>query len=317
MMKIYLARNNVQAGPYNLHELNVMLASGEVLLDDLMWHSGMANWQKIGEMTGGQAYYQPAVPQGNAVQNSHVQSHTQNHAHNEQRGFGDNVDFQAGRQSDEQKRVSVAELYGRKPEADKVLKPIATPSLTKPVHSAGVEYASVGSRFLALAINMTLFIVAFMPFVSGLMKLNPDQQKMTTGTFEARMAYAQTLAEQLPSQVITMTLMLLGGFVLIQLLLIVMRGQSFGKLVMGIRVVDEKTGKLPSFMSLVGVRTLLLVVIYWAVSALPFNLAFVLVGINYFMASGHSKKQGWHDRLAKTVVVKANPSQLDKTTKNS
>ncbi len=35
-MQIFLARNNVQAGPYNLEQLNIMLASGEVLLDDLM-----------------------------------------------------------------------------------------------------------------------------------------------------------------------------------------------------------------------------------------------------------------------------------------
>ena len=29
-MQIFLARNNVQAGPYNLDQLNIMLASGEV-----------------------------------------------------------------------------------------------------------------------------------------------------------------------------------------------------------------------------------------------------------------------------------------------
>lgn len=37
-MQIFLARNNVQAGPYTLDQLNIMLTSGEVQLDDLIWH---------------------------------------------------------------------------------------------------------------------------------------------------------------------------------------------------------------------------------------------------------------------------------------
>lgn len=299
-MKIYLARNNVQAGPYTLDELNVMLTTGSVVLDDLMWHSGMANWQKIGEVTGGQLVYQP----------THIPSFsepTATQTTQPQQGFGDNVELK----SEKSQRVSVADLYGRKPSQTDAKAP--TMQASQPTSSDELVYASVGSRFLALAINMTLFIVAFMPFVSGLMKLNPDQQKMTTGTFEARMAYAQTLAEQLPSQVTTMTLMLLGGFVLIQLLLIIMRGQSFGKLVTGIRAVDEATGKVPPVGRLLGVRTILLLVIYWLASAMPFNIAFLLVGVHYFMATTNPKKQGWHDRLAKTVVVKAQPSQLKKS----
>lgn len=293
-MKIYLARNNIQAGPYTLDELNAMLASGSVILDDLMWHTGMANWQKIGEMTGGQPMYQPASQPSDKPEQGGLRG-----------GFGDNVELK----SEKSQRVSVAELYGRKPSQTD------TPALTQasvPTASDELVYASVGSRFLALAINMTLFIVAFLPFVSALMQLNPDQQKMTTGGFEARMRYAQTLAEQIPSQAATMTLMMVGGFFLIQLILIIMRGQSFGKLVTGIRAVDETTGKVPSVGRLLGVRTILLLVIYWVASAMPFNIAFLLVGVHYFMATTNPKKQGWHDRLAKTVVVKAQANQLKK-----
>ncbi|EGE09936.1 RDD family protein, partial [Moraxella catarrhalis 46P47B1] len=58
-MKIYLARNQVQAGPYTLEELNTMLASGEVRLDDLIWHSPMTTWQRLGDLTQNQSYYQP------------------------------------------------------------------------------------------------------------------------------------------------------------------------------------------------------------------------------------------------------------------
>ncbi|MCL1622649.1 RDD family protein [Moraxella sp. Tifton1] len=298
-MKIFLARNKVQAGPYTLEEVNIMLSSGAVVLDDLMWHSGMNGWQKIGDVTGGQLSYQPNT--------TNLQSANQSAQPSIQRGFGDNVEFK----THADKRVSVDELYGRQP--INPAKPNPSNSLNGKVHHPSeTVYASIGSRFLALAINMTLFLVAFMPFISGLMKLNPDRQLMTTGSFEARMAYAKKLAEQLPSQVTTMTLLLLGGFFIVQLMLIVMRGQSFGKLVTGIRVLDAKTGQLPSLGSLLGMRTMLLVVIYWLASVLPFNIAFLLLGVHYFMAASDHKKQGWHDRIAKTVVVKASPDQLNK-----
>ncbi|WP_432481566.1 RDD family protein [Moraxella sp. ZY200743] len=297
-MKIFLARNKVQAGPYTLEEVNIMLSSGAVVLDDLMWHAGMNGWQKIGDVTGGQLSYQPNT--------TNLQSANQSAQPSSQRGFGDNVEFK----THADKRVSVAELYGKKTDTS------ITPNQTSVVRTAdkvGLTYATLSSRCLALAVNLTLFIIAFLPFISSLVKLNPDQQKMTTGSFEARMAYAQTLAEQIPTQVATMTLLMLGGYFLIQLLLITMRGQSFGKLVTGIRAVDEKTGKLPSFGALVGVRTILLLVIYWLAMALPFNLALVLVAVNYFLAAKSDKKQGWHDRLAKTVIVKAHSDQLNKT----
>ena len=58
-MQIFLARNNVQAGPYNLEQLNIMLASGEVLLDDLMWHEGLDQWQRVGNLTNNQTVYRP------------------------------------------------------------------------------------------------------------------------------------------------------------------------------------------------------------------------------------------------------------------
>jgi uncharacterized RDD family membrane protein YckC len=58
-MQIYLARNNEQAGPYTLEQVNRMLASGQVVLTDLAWHEGMANWQPLQQLTGGRLYYDP------------------------------------------------------------------------------------------------------------------------------------------------------------------------------------------------------------------------------------------------------------------
>src|SRR5690606_18644578 len=59
-MQIYLARNNQQAGPYTLEQLNQMLASQQVLLTDLAWHQGMTEWKALGELTQGKFVYEPA-----------------------------------------------------------------------------------------------------------------------------------------------------------------------------------------------------------------------------------------------------------------
>ena len=58
-MQIYLARNNQQAGPYSLEQLNQMLSSQQVLLTDLVWHEGMSEWKTLGELTQGKLVYEP------------------------------------------------------------------------------------------------------------------------------------------------------------------------------------------------------------------------------------------------------------------
>jgi hypothetical protein len=56
-MQIYLARNNQQAGPYTLEQLNQMLANQQVMLTDLAWHQGMTEWKALGELTQGKSQY--------------------------------------------------------------------------------------------------------------------------------------------------------------------------------------------------------------------------------------------------------------------
>ena len=73
------------------------------------------------------------------------------------------------------------------------------------------------------------------------MALNPDPVLLNTGDFETRMAYAQELATQIPAQTMTLSSILIAAYLIIQLILIIVRAQSFGKLVAGIRTVDTKT----------------------------------------------------------------------------
>lgn len=75
-MQIYLARNNQQAGPYTLEQLNQMLASQQVLLTDLAWHEGMTEWRALGELTQGKLVYQPVNSTTNSTFDAPV--HSQN-----------------------------------------------------------------------------------------------------------------------------------------------------------------------------------------------------------------------------------------------
>ena len=65
-----------------------------------------------------------------------------------------------------------------------------------------------------------------------------------------------------------------------------------GKMLLSLRVVDAKTGNSLS----VG-QSLVRYAGYF-VSAIPFCLGLIWVGID-------SKKQGWHDKIAGTVVVRS------------
>jgi uncharacterized RDD family membrane protein YckC len=64
-----------------------------------------------------------------------------------------------------------------------------------------------------------------------------------------------------------------------------------GKMVIGAKIVDEKTGNAPSFGQFIKR--------YFAyfLSALPLGLGFIWVAID-------RRKQGWHDKIAGTVVVR-------------
>lgn len=306
-MKIYLARNNVQAGPYTLDELNTMLASGEVLLDDLVWHAPMSQWQRLGDLTDNQLHYQPAQAQ--------PVGQSQPATKEAPRGFGDNVDFKptATDQTSPQKRISVAELYGKKPadEPNQHLRPTHADQTSKTHPSATVvdqqaALASIGSRFLAVVINFVLFLLTLLPFLQQFMALDPDPERLNLGDMAARMEYARQLATQIPAETMTLSSLLLLGYVLVQMILIIARGQSFGKLLVGIRTVDVETFDKPNFLKRVILRIVVLFVIYQFASALPIpiNMALILLMINYFIAGRNPKRQGWHDKLAGTTVVK-------------
>lgn len=326
-MQIFLARNNVQAGPYTLDQLNIMLASGEVVLDDLMWHEGLDQWQRVGDLTNNQTYYRPA-PILSADQNDSIINNVTIFPEDS-----------ASSTSKDDKAVSLDRLYG-KPErpadnakntkldmtTNRQYTPNKNVSLNK---SAAVKAASpkdkvvgdvvlapIMSRVLATAINGLLYVLAILPLVMALTKMDVDYTKFQNiQNMDAAYQYSMTLMESIPSSTLMMSQVMVFGLFALQLVFITLRGQSLGKLITGIRVVDQTTHRLPSFTKLIGMRTLLLFIIYNLLFSFTSFLGFVVIIVHYYMASKSPENIGWHDKLAKTLVVKADNGQLVKQPK--
>ena len=253
-MQIYLARDNQQAGPYTLEQLNQMLASQQVLLTDLIWHQGMTEWKTVGEVTQGQYTYYPAGT-NTPVFNPQPTQHT--------------IQFD------------------KQPQSVK----------TEP------QLSSIGKRFLAKIIDLCLWIPASLILTAFLS--DAERQKIAELQLEVlkHMRLEQVdLAEKASMQVLSiipdsswimffayLICMLIG-----QALLLQKTGQSVGKKVMNIQIVDVNTlqqvGSTRSFLFR-SVVTILLIYI--------FPLYFI---IDYLFGLS-KKRQTLHDLMAKTTVI--------------
>ncbi|WP_296177235.1 RDD family protein [Psychrobacter sp. UBA2769] len=325
-MQIFLARNNVQAGPYTLDQLNIMLTSGEVVLDDLIWHEGLDQWQRVGNLTNNQPYYRPA-PIVTADNNDSIINNITI--------FPEDSASSTGQ---DDKAVSLDRLYG-KPErpaenaknskVDMTTNRQYTPNSNVSLNKSGakkisdndkvvgdVVLAPIMSRVLATALNGLLYVLAIFPLVMALTKMDVDYTKFQNiQDMDAAYQYSMTLMESIPSSTLMMSQVMVFGLFALQLVFITLRGQSLGKLITGIRVVDQMTHRLPSFTKLIGMRTLLLFIIYNLLFSFTSFLGFVVIIVHYYMASKSPENIGWHDKLAKTLVVKADSSQLVKKPK--
>ena len=87
---------------------------------------------------------------------------------------------------------------------------------------------------------------------------------------------------------------------LYEIVLIRTRGQTVGKRVVGIKVVRSTDGALPDWTASV-VRYVLPVVPV----VIPVPGLFLLSLVIYLVAIAHPLRQGWHDRAAGTIVVRA------------
>lgn len=260
-MQIYLARNNQQAGPYTLEQINQMLASQQVLLTDLAWHQGMPEWKALGELTHGKSVYEPT---GQTVITPEPLSNQNN--------------------------------------------PISEPSNSQAKHTAKViQLASIPSRILAKIIDLLLWL----PATFLLTSFFTDEQKVQFGKLNEQFmtilmssnpdaALAQQVQNEMfglfPQQAIIAASAYVLIMLAIQAFLIAKSGQSIGKKITKIKIVDAQTTENVSLLRAFTIRSVFF--IFLNIISMPLSTIIDLVfGLG-------KKRQTLHDKLAKTQVIK-------------
>jgi uncharacterized RDD family membrane protein YckC len=269
-MQIYLARNNEQAGPYTLDQVNAMLANTQIVLSDLAWHEGMATWLPLGQLTGGKMVYNPS--------NSPT------------------------------------------------VHPLAAPFKTSASITVlseklanGATIANVSKRIWASFVDlMILFIITEIVFrvsmpsdaiakIQG-MSYSQLQGVMSNGKTGDLNQILQGLLSLIPEHVLLSTLISAVLVTVIQIMLIAHFGQTIGKMLLKIKIVDEQTGEKANFLRSVLLRSIL----FKYVGYLLTNFLLLMVDFVFLFTKNN---RTLHDRLAKTIVVNAEPLQLEKTVK--
>ncbi len=253
-MQIYLARNNQQAGPYTLEQLNQMLTSQQVLLTDLVWHEGMTEWKALGELTQGKLVYQPIG---------------YNPAPSEPTPF----------QNQDAHQVKIEKKA-----------------------ALNNELASIPTRVLAKVIDLLLWLPAaaipsFFLKAEQFNELSEIQQKMqATDSPNQAVQLQQQLFTLIPMEawqaMFVYILIMLG----IQAFMLAKSGQSIGKKLTKIKIVDAETGEKVSLMRAFTLRSFIFIIL---------NMLFmpIITIIDHIFALSE-KRQTLHDKLAKTKVVK-------------
>lgn len=300
-MHIFLARNNVQAGPYTLEQLNQMLATGQVLLTDLMWHQGMENWKTVNEMTDGQFFYRPMFDESlpNVTQGIDDADYIINNTP-EKKADADAAENVWDRYS--------ANNPHKSPKPSKVAltkKPNPTQDIAQAKKQ--LDLASVGSRIIAKLIDALLMLLASSPlFIALYHSPNFDKLVKWAEAGQTRLSSAQQmeLMSAIPEHILLLTNILVWGLIIAQMLLLMRRGQTIGKMVMGIRILDRQSNAIPGFFNLIIMRSLLTMLAY---SLSVFGL--VVLVIDLVMLLTNKERLSLHDKIAKTYVVRADDTQ--------
>lgn len=257
-LQIYLARNNQQAGPYSLEQLNQMLQNQQVLLTDLMWHAGMQEWKPIGEITQGQHFYQPQVMVNQSPSTPFTSSE------------------------------QLSSITGQVNDNNSIN------------HNQNIKLASVGKRCIAKLVDWgILFIPQIILYASYLDQtfLNKVAQAKTSAEQNQLMLeFAQSLPNWVSLSVLGYTLFIL----FIQNDLIRRSGQSIGKKLFKLQIVDINTNKITTGGRAFIIRSFVFFMLFQIAQIFPLLMIVLIVD---FMMLFSKQNQTLHDRLAKTKVV--------------
>ncbi|ENX43157.1 RDD family protein [Acinetobacter sp. NIPH 2100] len=252
-MQIYLARNNQQAGPYSLEQVNQMLASQQVLLTDLAWHEGMAEWKTLGELTQGKLVYEPV---GYSPFSTHIKTETNEPTYTIKV---------------EQKAPALAPFHSR------ALAKIFDLILWLPM-------ASIPSFFFNESQYQELFEIQ-------------KQMQATQIASDKAVELQQQLMQLIPNEAWMMIFTYLIIMLMIQAFFIAKSGQSIGKKIAKIKIVDAETSAPVSTIRAFWLRSVFF--IFLNIILVP-----IITVIDYALFAFTKNRQTLHDKLAKTKVIK-------------
>ena len=160
------------------------------------------------------------------------------------------------------------------------------------------KYAGFGMRMLASVIDSLLSIVILLPFVTIFNKIYNSgemQRLLDAGTLKMENVSPEQLAEFITRQITAFTFQNIL-IAIVVLIFWIYRSATPGKMILKMKIVDAKTGGHLSRGQLI-VRYL-----GYFIALLPLTLGFIWIHYD-------KKKQGWHDKIAGTVVVYENPNK--------
>ena len=170
-----------------------------------------------------------------------------------------------------------------------------------------LDLASIGSRIAAKLVDTLLMVLASSPlFISLYNSPNFDKLLKWAEAGQTRLTSAQQmeLMSALPEHILLLTNILVWGLMIAQVLLLMRRGQTIGKMIMGIRILDRKSNAIPRFFNLIIMRGLFTTLAY---SLSIFGLVVLVVDLVMMLTS--KERLSLHDKIAKTYVVRADDTQ--------
>jgi uncharacterized RDD family membrane protein YckC len=141
--------------------------------------------------------------------------------------------------------------------------------------SATIEYVGFWARTMASVVDTLIILVVSVPLLLLIYGMNyfTDPQAVA-GTWDVVISYLFPIVAVLWFWIV--------------------KQATPGKMLLDAKIVDAKTGAKPSFAQFV------LRYIGYILASIPLMLGIIWVGID-------ARKQGWHDKIAGTVVIRIRP----------
>ena len=160
-----------------------------------------------------------------------------------------------------------------------------TENITHDAYGEDVHYLGFWARFVAFLIDSTAATIILAPLAGRLM------DEVVWSEYDlSDQAELMLLLQQLTTRM-SLDLLLMGT---IFVLFWIFRNATPGKMIFKSVIVDAATLQAPN-----ALQNIIRYLAYY-VSLLPMGLGFIWIGFD-------QRKQGWHDKIARTVVIRGKP----------